>query len=158
MCILSQLGLFHLSLKFILTLIPGSAQKVWHIQPLCVLLVHDSLAGFLILQKDRQKASVCEKNREGGRAKERERKISESWGERVNVIWKMKRGKGSESCVLSLVIWISNQSGFLAERERGSRGGGKESERAKMGMCERRRAIEGFLSPLSGLSPIATAA
>lgn len=30
---------------------------------------------------------------------------------------KNEEGKESKSCVLSLVIWISSQPGFLAERE-----------------------------------------
>ena len=70
-CVLLFLALVF---KCILTLILGSIQKLWHIQPGLVLLVHDSLAGFLILQRGRASE----------RDEERREKQRQNDGERQN--------------------------------------------------------------------------
>ena len=65
-----------------------------------------------------------------------------------------EKERGSESCVLSLVVWFSSQPGSLAERENDRAEEERERENGNVKETER----EGFLSPLSGLSPIATVA
>lgn len=66
------------------------------------------------------------------------------------------KGQSGESCVLSLAVWFCSQPGSLEEREREQRRRERERERENGNVSETER--EGFLSPLSGLSPIATAA
>lgn len=69
-----------------------------------------------------------------------------------------EKERGSESCVLSLVIWFSSQPGSLAESENDRAEEERKRTRERENGNVRETEREGFLSPLSGLSPIATVA
>lgn len=125
----------------------------WHILPGLALLPHDSLTGVLILQQHTENGEQGDERVMFWRGEVKEKDVH-------SLKKKRRRAQEFESCVLSLVVQFSSQAGRAGgggepDRERGRE---RERERENGNVNETQREREGFLSHLSGLSPIATVA